>query len=106
MTHKEREAEADRLMAILRGDGDATLITETGELQSSPDDDYYEEYRGMCHGCEATLTLERPDAFRLPSGEIVTDLPMASVIVVMRETFERLACPRCGQRTVQLISPV
>jgi hypothetical protein len=39
MTHKEREAEADRLMAILQGDGDSTLITETGELQTSADDD-------------------------------------------------------------------
>ena len=38
MTHKERKAEADRLMAILRGEGAATLITETGELQISAHD--------------------------------------------------------------------
>jgi hypothetical protein len=39
MTHSERQAYADRLMAVLQGDDTTMLITETGEIESPPDEE-------------------------------------------------------------------
>jgi hypothetical protein len=39
MTHQERQAYAQRLMAVLQGDAPAALLTESGEMEVPPVDD-------------------------------------------------------------------
>jgi hypothetical protein len=93
MTHQEREAETQRLMAILQGEGDPVMITESGELQISADD------RPYCHYCFAYLddgegrTIEDDD---------YCDVCFVAVLWLMHQ---QIVCRDCAGKC-QVYAPV
>jgi hypothetical protein len=99
MTHKERKAEADRLMAILQGKGDSTLITETGELHTS----VMTPYAGLCLTCGETSAFEHPpELWQTKAGDYLRALTPEQRLHVMREMFQQMPCLGCGGRGLVL----
>jgi hypothetical protein len=90
MTTDERAREADRLMAILQGEWDATLITETGDIQApEPEEDELPSCV-LCFGCIEGDEIRRID-----------DLPYCEDCAEEAEKLSRrqAVCPLCdGKR--------
>jgi hypothetical protein len=71
MTYQEREAEAQRLMATLTGEGEELMITESGALEAGHDAALEEEEECCCPHCGVFID---PGAFGVEGVEIDGDL--------------------------------
>jgi hypothetical protein len=88
MTADERQREAQRLMAILQGDGEPTLITECGEVETAPE-------VLTCQRCYAYLDDDEGD--EIDGATYCEDC--APEVEVLRSL--QVVCPGCrGKRLI------